>query len=126
MPQLEAVAGKGLIGDKCFGRRHRQVLLISSVHLDELGFKPGELREQITVELPELQQLPIGTIVEVGDVEFEIEQDCEPCSRMAGMLGETPEAFIARSSFKRGMLVKVKKGGTIKIGDAVRVAEGLA
>jgi len=126
VPQVEAVAGSGLVGDKCYGRRHRQVLLMSTFHLNELGFKPGELREQITIELPELQKLPIGTIVEVGTVEFEIEQDCEPCSRMAGMLGETPEEFIARSSYKRGMLAKVKKSGTIKIGDAVRVAEGLA
>jgi len=124
--QLEAVAGRGLVGDKCFGRRHRQVLLVSTANLKELGLRPGELREQVTVELPELQKLPIGTIVEVGDVEFEIEQDCTPCSKMAAMLGEAPEEFIARSSLKRGMMVKVKKSGTIKVGDFVRVSEGRA
>lgn len=121
--ELEAVAGKGFVGDKCFGRRHRQVLFITTTHLNELGYAPGELREQVTVDLPELQQLPVGTIVAVGDVEFEIEQDCTPCSRMAEMLGETPEEFVARSTRKRGMLAKVRKGGTIHIGDHVKVAE---
>lgn len=118
---LNAVAGKGFVGDKCFGRRHRQVLFISSTHLEELGFDPGQLREQVTVTLPTLQSLPVGTIVAVGDVEFEIEQDCEPCSRMAQMMGEEPEAFIARSSFKRGMLMKVRTSGTIRIGDEVKI-----
>jgi len=124
--QLELVAGKGIVGDKCYGRRHRQVLLVSTSNLNELGLAPGELREQVTVELPELQQLPVGTIVAVGDVELEIEQDCTPCSRMAERLGETPEEFIARSSRKRGMLVKVRKGGLVLVGDLVRVVEGCA
>jgi MOSC domain-containing protein YiiM len=121
---LEAVGGKGFLGDRCFGKRHRQALLVSTRWLDEFGYQPGTLREQITVDLPELQDLAPGTRLQVGDVEIEIEQDCTPCAKMAARLGEQPENFKAKTSLKRGMLAKVRTDGRIKVGDEVRLLGG--
>ena len=53
-----------------------------------------------------------------------IEQDCEPCTKMATRLGEDPANFKAKTSLKRGMLAKVKTDGRIKVGDEVRVIRG--
>lgn len=121
---LEAVAGVGFNGDKCAGRRTRQVLLLSKETLDEFGYTPGLLREQVTVDLPGLQGLPVGAKVQAGEAVFEIEQDCAPCGNMARMLGEEEQAFKARLAGKRGMLAGVHRGGVLKVGDAVAVIDG--
>jgi MOSC domain-containing protein YiiM len=121
---LDAVGGKGFLGDRCFGKRHRQALLVSTRWLDEFGYQPGTLREQITIDMPELQDLPVGTRLQVGDVELMIEQDCEPCTKMATRLGEDPANFKAKTSLKRGMLAKVKTDGRIKVGDEVQIIRG--
>jgi len=118
---LQAVGGRGFLGDYSFAKRERQSLLISTVELEEAAYGPGTLRENVTVDLPGLQALPIGTKLLIGDVQFEIEQDCEPCGGMAKRLGEEREAFIAKMEGKRGMLCKVLGSGAIRVGDKVQV-----
>jgi MOSC domain-containing protein YiiM len=121
---LQAHAGEGFEGDYCRGRRSRQALLVSTSCLQELGLRPGDLREQLTVDLPDLQALPPGARLRVGPVEFEIECDCTPCTHMAECLGEDPANFKSRTAFKRGMLAKVVGEGKIRVGDLVRVEGG--
>jgi len=116
---LSAVAGRGFVGDKCYGRPTRQVLFVATDHLQALGYAPGDLREQVTVELPGLQSLPDGAVIQIGDVQFEVVGDCAPCSKMAAYMGEQPESFIDKTSGKRGMLAKVLTGGDIRVGDSV-------
>ncbi len=119
--QLQAKGGSGFVGDRCFGRTTRQALLISTENLSEFGYKPGELREQITVDLPGLQLIPVGTRIKVGEVTVELEEDCTPCTKMAKYLAEDPQEFIAKTQRKRGMLAKVITDGTIRVGDRVEV-----
>lgn len=118
---LCAVAGKGFEGDRCFGQHSRQALFISTTNLGEFGYEPGDLREQITVDIEGLQGLAPGTRVQVGTCVFAIEGDCAPCDGMAKRLNEVPAEFKAKTSGKRGMLANVVEGGTLKIGDEVRV-----
>lgn len=122
--QLVAVAGEGFEGDSNRGRPRRQVLFVSTESLTAFGYSPGTLREQITVQLPGLQALEPGTVVQVGDASFEITMDCDPCTKMALRLGEVPEAFKAKTDRRRGMLAIVRDGGTIRVGDEVVVAGG--
>lgn len=117
--ELSAVAGHGFVGDKCYGRPTRQVLFVGTDHLEAFGYSPGDLREQVTVELPGLQSLPDGAVLAVGDATFEIVGDCAPCSKMAVYMGEEPDSFIAKTAGKRGMLAKVRSGGTIRVGDSI-------
>lgn len=121
---LVAVAGEGFEGDVNRGRSKRQVLFCATDQLAAFGYAPGTLREQLTVELPGLQQLPIGAIVRVGDASFEITMDCDPCTKMALRLGEDPEAFKRKLDRRRGMLAVVWDGGTLRIGDEVVVEGG--
>lgn len=118
---LEAVGGKGFVGDYSFGKRKRQALLISTCELEAFGYEPGTLRENIAVDIPGLQSLPIGTVLRVGEVEFEIEQDCAPCGGMARRLGEDRKEFVRKMTGNRGMLCKVRTSGTIRVGDVVQV-----
>lgn len=122
--KLVAVEGRGLEGDRHFGKPKRQVLLLSTESLNSLRLDAGVLREQVTVDYPGLQQLPAGTIVKVGEALLCIEGDCEPCAHMARELGEEPEAFIERARGRRGMLAAVAGSGTIKVGDSVAPLEG--
>lgn len=119
--ELVALENQGFAGDRCCGSKERQALLISTESLEELGLRPGDLREQITIDVPGLQAVPIGSTVTVGEASFVITADCTPCSKMAGYLDEEPEAFKARSNKKRGMLANVRRGGTIRVGDEVNL-----
>lgn len=121
---LEAVRGKGFVGDYSFGRARRQALLISTYELDAFGYSPGTLRENVTIDVPGLQDLPVGTRLLVGEVEIEIEQDCEPCGGMARRLGEDRREFMDKTRRRRGMLCKVRGSGTIRVGDRVQVLRG--
>ena len=59
VPEVTAVSGKGLEGDRsCSEDNARQVLLIDKETLDELELKPGQIKENITtagLDLPQTQ-----------------------------------------------------------------------
>jgi len=121
---LTAIGGKGFSRDYSFGKRRRQASMISTFDLDSHGYAPGMLRENVTLDVPGLQALPVGTRFMVGEVEFEIEQDCAPCGGMARRLGEEPKAFMEKTRFRRGMLCRVVSSGTLRVGDRVQVRGG--
>src|SRR5688500_17180557 len=73
-----AVDNVGFEGDKCAGKKTRQALLISTETLREFDYEAGQLKEQVPVELPNLQNLPKGAMVQAGNVVFRIEGDCAP------------------------------------------------
>ena len=116
---LSLIAGQGIEGDIYFGHDKRQVLLLDKGVLAEHGYKPGELREQILVDLPGLQSLEIGTKVSVGSAEVEITMDCAPCLTMASYMGEDGESFVNKMMRRRGMLARVSKSGEVRPGDKV-------
>jgi hypothetical protein len=127
-PQAKAVLGHGLEGDWHTKRRvdaPNQVLVMDSDTLRALGMKPGELREQVTVDLPGLHALTAGSLLRVGPIVLQVSGHCVPCAHMAGMLGlADAEAFKASVQRRRGMLcsvVSVEGDGWVRVGDAVEV-----
>lgn len=122
--ELQAVANRGFLGDYSFGKRRRQASMISTHELDRFGYRPETLKVNVVMDLEGLQQLPAGTRVRVGEVEFEIEQDCAPCGGMARELGEERSQFLQKMRGNRGMLCKVRSSGTIRAGDVVQVLGG--
>ncbi len=116
---LDVQSGKGIVGDKHFGWPHRQSLFISTESLAALDIEPGVLCEQVTIDMPGLQQMKAGERFVVGSIPFEIEQECKPCSGMAKRLGEEPENFKARAAFKRGMFATALSDGILRVGDPV-------
>jgi MOSC domain-containing protein YiiM len=116
----------GLDGDRHAGRvdGRRQVLLVESGDLGDLGLRPGDLREQITVELPRLMALTAGTRLRVGEAVLEVTNPCEPCTHIGEHAGvDDPEAFRQRLVGRRGMLARVAEPGSIRVGDPVGTEE---
>lgn len=126
--QARALVDRGLEGDihgkKTTGSR-RQVLIVDRATLEALSLRPGDLREQITVDFPVLETLPAGTLLRVGPVTCELAGPCEPCTHIGGLLG-VPDAvaFQHRLEGRRGQLARVAAvdgDGIIRVGDPVAV-----
>jgi len=123
-PELMMLEGKGIEGDRYFEdatRPKRQVLLIDKATLDDFGYEPGHLREQVLVNLPGLQALAPGTRVGLGEAEVELTMDCAPCLTMAGYSNEEGQSFVNKMMGRRGMLARVTKSGRVAPGDTVMV-----
>lgn len=116
---LNLIAEKGIEGDFYLGSPDRQVLLLDKSTLDEFGYKPGELREQILVEFDGLQSLGAGSILTVGGAKVEVTMNCAPCLHMAETLGEPGQEFVQKLMGRRGMLGVVVESGSVKAGDTV-------
>lgn len=111
-------ADYGVEGDR-HARSHsrRQVLLIEAETLDDLGLRPGQVREQITTRGIELEGLPRDTRLLIGDgVELWVTGPCHPCRLMDDIRDGLQEELRGR----RGTLAWVKAGGTVRVGDPIR------
>jgi MOSC domain-containing protein YiiM len=115
--QAEAVAGKGLEGDRSFGHPKRQVLLVSSQVLDSLDLSPGVIRENVTTQNLDVDDLAPGTILKIGSAEFEITIPCEPCWKMDRLRSGLQTDLKGQ----RGVFAIVNKSGRIGIGDAIQI-----
>ncbi len=120
VPTATAESGKGLVGDIHHGVKKRQVLFIEKETLDEFGLAPSQVRENITVSSMKLAGLPAGTRLQVGDVLFEVTDDCAPCEYIEGIRPGLRTAIEGR----RGTLCRVLLGGEVRVGDEVRVGGG--
>ena len=122
---VRAVEGYGLEGNLHSGRDRRQVLLLERETLDALGLAPGDLREQITVDVPGITGLPEGTRLRVGDAVLEATGPCEPCTHIGDLLGkDDAPGFQADLRGRRGLLARVDRvegDGMIRVGDPVEV-----
>ena len=98
----------------------RQVLLADQEALDEVGVEPGTIKENLTVEGLHAMGLPAGTRVRLGDsAVLEIMKICEPCFRMDEIRMGLKDELVGR----RGMVARVVNGGSIAVGDRVRLEE---
>lgn len=126
--RARAVLGHGFEGDWHTKRRMdapNQVLVIDEATLRALGYQPGDLREQVTVDLAGLHDLTPGSLLRVGPIVLQVSGHCVPCAHMAGMLGAADvKGFKAALDRRRGMLcsvVSVEGDGWLRVGDEVEV-----
>jgi MOSC domain-containing protein YiiM len=110
----------GLAGDVSFGRSKRQVLFLEKETLDEFGLQPGQIRENITVEGIHLAGLPAGTLLQAGEVLFEVTGDCAPCQFIEDIRPGLRDEMDGR----RGTLCRVLNGGRIRVTDPVAIVVG--
>ncbi|MDJ1121153.1 MOSC domain-containing protein [Olsenella sp. YH-ols2217] len=119
---VELVVGSGIAGDAHAGRWHRQVSLLGAESVDlmrdkGLPLEAGDFAENILTRGILLNQLPVGTVLEVGPALLAVTQigkkchnDCE-IKRVTGMCVMPTD----------GIFTVVLRGGTVRAGDAVRV-----
>ena len=113
----EAVTMKGIKGDQAYGRKSRQVLLVDQSQIDQLGVRPGDLRENLTVEGLTLDGMPVGTRLKSDDVVLRIVEVCDPCSYL-----DTIRQGLKRESIgRRGMLAVIENGGRLEEGRPIEV-----
>jgi MOSC domain-containing protein YiiM len=119
----EAVAGKGLRGDRYgSGSGKRGITLIQAEHLPVIatlagldGLQPARLRRNLVVEGIPLIALK-GRRFRIGEVLCEGTAPCDPCSRMEAALG--PGGYNAMRGHG-GLCARILEGGSFAVGDAV-------
>lgn len=112
---------RGLVGDRHSKRRpghHRQVLLADQAELDLLGLPGGVLKENVLLEGIPLESLEAGQRLLLGsEVVLELTEPCVPCSK----LERIRPGLISEAWGHRGQLARVVAGGTMRVGDPVRL-----
>jgi MOSC domain-containing protein YiiM len=121
-----SLSEEGIDGDRHAGRAEgkRQILLTDAGDLRDLELKPGDLREQVTVELPGLMALPEGTRLRLGTAVLELTGECRPCTHIGEHLGaEDLEELRQQLEGRRGVLARVAEPGSVRLGDPVEKAQ---
>jgi MOSC domain-containing protein YiiM len=116
LQEVHAVTDKGFEG--CVHARTggpRQVLLVDRETLNAMDLLPGILRENITTEGMNVNGLPLGQTLRIGEVRLQVSAVCTPCDLMERIRPGLRKELYRR----RGMLCRVIEGGTIRRGDAI-------
>jgi MOSC domain-containing protein YiiM len=125
-PVMEAVINEdfGIVGDAHGGAWHRQISLLGIESIEKMRQKglhvnPGDFAENITTEGIDLLSLPIGTKLKIGPVLAEVTQIGKECHTRCAIYRQAGDCVMP----KEGIFVRVLKGGKIKTGDLIEIAE---
>jgi MOSC domain-containing protein YiiM len=134
VPEVCAVPGQGLEGDRYFYRAGtysthpgsgREVTLIEAEAIEavarESGIRlaPGVSRRNITTRGVPLNHL-VGRRFRVGEVLLEGARLCEPCTHLEGL---TQQGVLVALVHRGGLRSHILREGTIRVGDAIRPAQ---
>ena len=134
VPEVRAVPGRGLEGDRYFRKvgtysNHpgsgREVTLIEAEAIEALAreagirLTPGASRRNITTRGVPLSHL-VGKRFRVGEVLLEGSRLCEPCKHLEGL---TQPGVLPGLVHRGGLRTIILTGGTIRVGDVIRPAE---
>ena len=108
----------GIENDAHAGTWHRQVSLLEFNKIDEFRRKGanvnfGEFGENLVVQGIELHTLPIGQLIQLGDVILEVTQIGKKSHDKCQIYYQEGECIMP----KNGIFTKVIKGGRVKVGD---------
>ena len=94
---------------------NRQVLLVDRETLDAMDLEPGILRENITTDGFDVNNLQIGQRLRICQALLEVTRVCTPCDQMERIRPGLRKELWGR----RGMLCRVLEGGILRPGDAI-------
>ncbi len=116
----EVLADFGFVGDrKARPGSKRQVLLLDLETIQEFGFRPGDLDENITTHGLAVGELRRGQLVRIGEVLLEVTIACPACYK----LDELRPGLQEEMRHRRGMMARVLRGGQIHVGDTIQALE---
>jgi MOSC domain-containing protein YiiM len=117
----EVIADFGFTGDrKARPGSKRQVLLLDVETVEEFGFQPGDLDENITLRGLDVNALRRGQQLRIGNVLLEVTIECPACYKLEALRPGLEEKMRHR----RGMMTRVLQGGSIHIGDRIELLAG--
>ena len=116
----------GLEGDAHAGKWHRQVSLLAKESIEKAkgmrtdGLCHGVFAENLTTEGIELHTLPVGTLLKVGDdAVLEITQIGKECHDGCAIKALVGQCIMPRE----GVFARVVRGGVVRAGDEIAVAD---
>lgn len=114
----------GIEKDAHAGKWHRQVSLISHEQIEafkERGAKvgPGAFGENLIVKGFDFKHSPVGTRFQCNDVILEMTQIGKQCHHHCQIYYQVGDCIMPRE----GVFARVIHGGTIKVGDEMRMIE---
>lgn len=116
---VEVEAGKGIVGDRYHGTRHRHVTVQSRESLDlaaaALGAEvpSGRTRRNLTLSHGEVPRVP-GERLRIGEVLLEVVRVAAPCKLLDDEIGRGAQEALRR---RAGTVFRVLEGGTLAVGD---------
>lgn len=117
-----AEGGRGLIGDRYHGARHRHLTLQAATDLAEaadiLGrpIPPEATRRNLTVDTGPITSTP-GERLQIGTVLLEVVRIAAPCRLLDDNLGPGAATALRR---RAGTVFRILTSGTIAVGDQVQ------
>ena len=118
-------AGMGLEGDRNFGDQDPDscnITLIEAEAFDRqrsqhgLDLNVGDARRQVLVRGVNLGDF-VGQRFQVGELECEGEERCEPCNHLATLVGTQ---VVLKGLLHTGLRARILTNGVIRVGDEVR------
>ncbi len=119
----------GLEGDAHAKNWHRQVSLLANESIEKAKkqmaekngdtsvLDMGQFAENITTEGIVLYELPVGTILTIGETEMEVTQIGKECHTGCAIRQLVGDCIMPRE----GIFTKVLKSGWIKTGDTIEI-----
>ena len=110
----------GIEGDAHAGKWHRQVSLLALEKIEDFRNKGanvdfGAFGENLVISGIELNKLPIGQQLQIGDILLEVTQIGKKCHDKCAIFYQVGQCIMPTN----GIFTKVLKGGEVKVGDEV-------
>ncbi|HJA18320.1 MAG TPA: MOSC domain-containing protein [Candidatus Mediterraneibacter ornithocaccae] len=122
--EAEFIEDYGIAGDAHAGKWHRQVSLLSYDKIEEFRARGAEVEdgafgENLVVEGIDFRSLPVGTRLCCGELILEMTQIGKECHHGCQIYQKMGDCIMPRE----GVFARVIRGGKIRIGDEMKVAE---
>ena len=115
-------AGRGIVGDRYHGTKHRHVTVQSADALREATAAfgadvPAELtRRNLTIDAGDVPTVPGSRIRVGGEVLLEVVRVAAPCKLLDDTIGRGAQEALRR---RGGLVCRVLEGGEVAVGDRV-------
>ena len=123
VPDAELRIDHGIVGDAHAGNWDRQISLLEVECIDIMAAKgakvsPGDFAENITTEGIDLSELEIGDKLRLGtEVEIKITKFGKQCHGRCIIYEQIGDCIMPR----KGVFAKVRREGSIRVGDTIEV-----
>jgi len=121
------IAEFGLENDAHGGKWHRQVSFLAQESIETMRAKgldvvAGNFAENITTEGLNLIVLEVGRHISIGDAKLVISQLGKICHTRCAIFHQAGDCVMPRE----GIFAVIQKGGTIRVGDVIKVEKEIS